>query len=87
MLLSTYKPGEGVAHVPGRGRGTGLLADQVHAAWALLHVHDATGDDTYLMLAEELPRTALRTHWDAPDGGFSITCPAASTTSACCGIV
>ena len=71
VLLSTYKPGEGVAHVhDAAGEVRGLLADQVHAAWALLHVHDATGDDTYLMLAEELARTTLRTHWDAPDGGF-----------------
>ena len=52
------------------GEVRGLLSDQVHAAWALLHVHDATGDETYLMLAEELARTALRTHWDGHGGGF-----------------
>jgi uncharacterized protein YyaL (SSP411 family) len=71
VLLATYKPGEGVAHYhDASGEVRGLLSDQVHAAWALLHVHDATGDETYLMLAEELARTALRTHWDRRDGGF-----------------
>ena len=58
VLLATYKPGEGVAHYhDASGEVRGLLSDQVHAAWALLHVHDATGDETYLMLAEELART------------------------------
>jgi uncharacterized protein YyaL (SSP411 family) len=71
VLLATYKPGDGVAHYhDAEGETRGLLSDQVHAAWALLHVHDATGNETYLMLAEELARTALRTHWDARDGGF-----------------
>ena len=71
VLLAAYRPGEGVAHYhDASGEVRGLLSDQVHAAWALLHVHDATGDETYLMLAEELARTALRTHWDAREGGF-----------------
>jgi hypothetical protein len=71
VLLSTYRPGGGVAHYhDASGETRGLLSDQVHAAWALLHVHDATGDETYLMLAEELARTALRTHWDTRAGGF-----------------
>jgi uncharacterized protein len=71
VLLATYKPGAGVAHYhDAAGEVRGLLGDQVYAAWALLHVHDATGDETYLMLAEELARTALRTHWDARGGGF-----------------
>jgi uncharacterized protein len=71
VLLATYKPGDGVAHYhDAAGETRGLLSDQVHAAWALLHVHDATGDETYLMLAEELARTALRTHWDPREGGF-----------------
>jgi uncharacterized protein len=71
VLLATYRPGEGVAHCRGAsGEVRGLLTDQVHAAWALLHVHDATANETYLMLAEELARTALRTHWDARASGF-----------------
>jgi uncharacterized protein len=71
VLLAAYKPGEGVAHYhDASGEVRGLLSDQVHAAWALLHAHDATGDETYSMLAEELARTILRTHWDPRDGGF-----------------
>jgi uncharacterized protein len=79
VLLATYRPGEGVAHHhDASGEVRGLLSDQVHAAWALLHVHDATGDETYLMLAEELARTALRTHWDAGGGGFLDHAPGGS---------
>src|SRR5215212_9154664 len=71
VMLATYRPGQGLAHYhDASGEVRGLLSDQVHAAWALLHVHDATGDETYLMLAEELVRTALRTHWDSRHGGF-----------------
>ena len=76
VLLATYRPGEGVAHYhDATGEVRGLLSDQVHAAWASLHVHDATGDETYLMLAEELARTALRTHWDSRGGGFLDRAP------------
>lgn len=69
VLVTTYRPGEGVGHFEG-GTVRGLLTDQVHAAWALLHLHRASGDETYAMLAEELMRTALRTHWDVREGGF-----------------
>jgi uncharacterized protein len=76
VLLSTYRPGEGVAHVhDASGEVRGLLTDQVHAAWALLHLYDATANETYIMLAEELARTALRTHWDARAGGFLDRAP------------
>ena len=48
VLLATYRPGEGVAHYHGAsGEVRGLLRDQVHAAWALLHVYDATANETY----------------------------------------
>jgi len=70
VLLVSYKPGEGVAHWTEPAAARGLVADQVHAAWALLHLHEATGNETYPMLAEELLRTALRTAWDETDGGF-----------------
>jgi uncharacterized protein YyaL (SSP411 family) len=71
VLLSTYRPGDGVAHYhDASGEVRGLLTDQVHAAWTLLHVYDATANETYIMLAEELARTALRTHWDPREGGF-----------------
>jgi uncharacterized protein YyaL (SSP411 family) len=70
VLLATYQPGAGVAHWVGDGAVRGLLTDQVWAAWALLHLHEATGSETYPMLAEELMRTALRTLWDEEEGGF-----------------
>lgn len=70
VLLAAYRPGDGVAHWAAPTAVRGLLTDQVHAAWALLHLHEATGNETYPMLAEELMRTALRTMWDSDVGGF-----------------
>ena len=71
VLLAGYRPGEGVAHfVAGGGEVRGLLTDHVHAAWALLDFDEATGNETYGMLAEELMRTAVRTLWDPVGGGF-----------------
>jgi hypothetical protein len=70
VLLATYQPGAGVAHWAGPGAVRGLLTDQVWAAWALLHMAEATGSETYPMLAEELMRTAVRALWDDEGGGF-----------------
>jgi uncharacterized protein YyaL (SSP411 family) len=71
VLLTGYRPGDGVAHyVAGRAETRGLLTDHVHAAWALLDFDEATGNETYGMLAEELMRTAIRTLWDSTAGGF-----------------
>jgi uncharacterized protein YyaL (SSP411 family) len=70
VLVATYKPGEGVAHWADPNAVRQLLTDHVHAAWALLHLHEATGSETYPMLAEELLRTAIRTFWDEDEGGF-----------------
>ncbi len=71
VLLAGYRPGEGVAHFVADGREVrGLLTDHVHAAWALLDFDEATGNETYGMLAEELMRTAVRTLWDPVGGGF-----------------
>jgi uncharacterized protein len=79
VLLSTYRPGSGVAHYhDASGEVRDLLGDQVHAAWALLHVYDATANETYIMLAEELARTALRAHWDPRAGGFFDRAPGGS---------
>jgi uncharacterized protein len=77
VLVATYKPGEGVAHWADPDAVRHLLTDHVHAAWALLHLHEATGSETYPMLAEELLRTAIRTLWDEDDGGFRDHAPAA----------
>lgn len=70
-LVASYRPGAGLAHfVDGHAGTGGLLTDQVHAARALLDLHEATGNPTWSMMAEELIRTALRTLWDARAGGF-----------------
>jgi uncharacterized protein YyaL (SSP411 family) len=71
VLLSTYRPGEGVAHFVGAAPEVrGLLTDHVHAAAALLDLDEAVANETYSMLAEELMRTAIRTMWDDDAGGF-----------------
>jgi uncharacterized protein YyaL (SSP411 family) len=67
VLLSSYKPGEGVAHHAGRVRG--LLGDQVAMAAASLEAWEATGRMPYRMMAEELMHYAIRTMGEQ-DGGF-----------------
>jgi uncharacterized protein YyaL (SSP411 family) len=70
-VVRSYRPGQGVAHHVDEHAGVrGLLRDQVHAAMALVDLHEATANPTYAMLAEELMRTALRELWDADGGGF-----------------
>jgi uncharacterized protein YyaL (SSP411 family) len=75
VLLATYRPGAGVAHWNDEDAARGLLTDQVWASWALLHLHEVTGSDTYPMLAEELMRTALHTLRDEETGGFRDRTP------------
>jgi uncharacterized protein YyaL (SSP411 family) len=72
-IVRSYRPGDGVAHYVDADQHAGvrgLLTDQVHAARALLDLHDATANPTYSMIAEELMRTALRTLWDPVGLGF-----------------
>ena len=68
VLLSSYKPGDGVGHQAGGVRG--LLGDQVAMASASLDAWEATGRMPYRMLAEELMHYAIRTMWDDGGGGF-----------------
>lgn len=68
VLLSSYRPGQGVAHCGGGVRG--LLTDQVAMANAQLDAWDLTGDVVYQMMAQELAHYAIRTLWDADQGGF-----------------
>ena len=68
VLLSSYKPGAGVAHSAAGVRG--LLTDQVAMAAANLDAWESTGNVVYRMMAEELMHFALRTMWDDADGGF-----------------
>ena len=72
IVTRTYAPGQGLAHwIDGEVGYRGLLTDQVFPAFALLDLHEATGNPTFSMLAEELMRTALRTHWDDASGAFA----------------
>lgn len=68
VLLSSYKPGGGVAH---SGSGVrGLLTDQVAMATANLDAWESTGNVVYRMMAEELMHYVLRTMRDEAAGGF-----------------
>ena len=68
VLLSSYKPGGGVAHSATGVRG--LLTDHVTMATATLDAWESTGNVVYRMMAEELMHFALRTMWDGESGGF-----------------
>lgn len=68
VLLSSYKPGDGVAHSAAGVRG--LLTDHVTMATATLDAWDSTGNIVYRMMAEELMHFAIRTMWDEDGGGF-----------------
>lgn len=68
VLLSSYRPGHGVAHSAAGARG--LLTDQVAMAAASLDAWESTGNIVYRMMAEELVHYALRTMWDQDGGGF-----------------
>lgn len=67
VLLSSYRPGQGVAHCAGGVRG--LLTDQVAMASAHLDAWDVTGDEVYQMMAQELVQFIVRT-MGARDGAF-----------------
>ncbi len=66
VLLSSYKPGAGVAHSATGVRG--LLTDHVAMATANLDAWESTGNIVYRMMAEELMHFAVRTMWDAAGG-------------------
>jgi uncharacterized protein YyaL (SSP411 family) len=71
ILVTCYKPGEGVAHhFDGQARVRGLLVDQFAMAAACLDVFDATENIVYEMMAEELGHYAVRVMWDEHRGGF-----------------
>lgn len=72
VLLTAYRPGEGVAHYIDDGRPfvRGLLDDQIAMASAQLDAYDATGNIVYAMMAQELAHYAIRTMWDDEQGGF-----------------
>jgi uncharacterized protein YyaL (SSP411 family) len=72
VIVPSYKPGDGVAHLKGEtGAGArGFLTDQIHVASALIWAHAATGLLPYSMLAAEVLQFAIRTMWDESTGSF-----------------
>ncbi|MEX2663576.1 MAG: hypothetical protein WD227_16715, partial [Vicinamibacterales bacterium] len=68
VLLSSYRPGQGVAHSAAGVRG--LLTDHVTMAAANLDAWESTGNIVYRMMAEELMHVAIRTMGDEAAGGF-----------------
>ena len=78
VMLGAYRPGGGAAHyLDEHGAWVrGLLADQVHAAAALVAIAERTGQVPHLMMAEELMRYAERVMWDDRRGGFYDRAPA-----------
>ena len=73
VVVPTYVPGDGVAHVASGPSGDavrGLLSDQVHAAEALIWAHAATEQLPYAMLAAELMQYAIRRMWSDREGAF-----------------
>jgi uncharacterized protein YyaL (SSP411 family) len=71
IMPAVYGRGAGVAHVlDTHARVRGLLTDQVHASAAMFDLGQASGDPTYLDLADELMRSSLRKLWDARLGVF-----------------
>ena len=70
VVAGTYERGGGIAHRAGSRTGVrGLLADQVQASAALLDLHELTGREAYLDIAQELMHFALQHLWDAARGG------------------
>ena len=79
ILPAVYGRGAGVAHVlDTHARVRGLLTDQVHASAALLDLGQASGDPTYLDLADELMRSSLRKLWDPALGAFVDRLPSSA---------
>jgi hypothetical protein len=75
VVGGAYRPGMGVAHaIGGAAHGRGGLADQLHAASALLTAFELTGRLPYSMLAEELMQLSRAEVEAHPDIG--LTCQA-----------
>lgn len=77
VLLATYVPGGGVAHVVSGDASIRLLADNVAGARALIGAYRATDRVPYLELAQELMLSSLNTFWDDALGLFADRSPEA----------
>ena len=61
VLLTSYRPGKGIAHcTDGASRVAGLLADYVAVIHALLDAHQVSDAEPYEMLAQELAHSCFR---------------------------
>jgi uncharacterized protein YyaL (SSP411 family) len=70
VVMETYERGGGVGHiVNGRPPVRGLLSDQVAASAALLDLYEASGQDVYLDMPQELMAYCQQEMWDE-GGGF-----------------
>ena len=71
VVLETYERGGGVGHyVTGTPVARGLLTDHVTVSAALLDLYDATGQDVYLDMPQELMAFCDQSMWDEA-GGFT----------------
>ena len=69
VVMETYERGGGVGHiVNGRPPVRGLLSDQVAASAALLDLYEASGQDVYLDMPQELMAYCQQEMWDEGDG-------------------
>jgi uncharacterized protein len=73
VVLSSYRPGQGIAHCAGGMRG--LLTDHLAMISAHLDAWDRTGNIVYSMLAEELARYVERVMHDPSATGFLDRAP------------
>jgi uncharacterized protein YyaL (SSP411 family) len=72
LLRRVYAPRRPVRHVAGSGGppGRALLQDQVQVAWAALAAHDATGEQRYLAVAQDLAGMLERDFADSGAAGY-----------------
>ena len=71
VVMETYERGGGVGHhVTGTPVARGLLTDHVTVSAALLDLYEATGQDVYLDMPQELMAYCDQSMWDEA-GGFT----------------
>ncbi len=73
LLRRVYAPRRPIRHVAGPGAGAPgrpLLQDQVQVAWAALAAHAATGQQRYLVVAQDLAAVLERDFADSGAAGY-----------------
>lgn len=69
-VLAAPVTDEGFRHWTDTDALSGLLTDQIHGAWALVHLAAETVEGEYLSLANRVMDVAFRRFWDSRAGGF-----------------